>query len=124
MYTYTPAKGIFHGPITYLLLKMYTYTPAKGIFHGPITYLLLKMYTYTPANRIFHGPITYRLLILCIFIKILSHACAKRKKYGTDFQFGTFVGRFQIDSAACMAVKGLNGIRSCSERVKWDKVLQ
>ena len=68
--------------------------------------------------------VLYLLLILCILIKILSHACAKRKKDVTDFQFGTFVGRFQSDSAASMAVKGLNGIRSCSERVKWDKVLQ
>ena len=82
------------------------------------------MHTYTPANRIFHGPITYLLLILCILIKIFSHACAKRKKDGTDFQFVTFVGRFQSDSVASMAVKGLNGIKSCSERVKWDKVLQ
>ena len=30
-----------------------------------------------------------------------------------DFKFGTFTGRFQSDSAACMTVKGLMGSDGC-----------
>ena len=47
------------------------------------------------------------LSILCIFIEILSRAHAIGKKHPNDFKFGTFIGRFQSNDAASMAVKGL-----------------
>ena len=65
------------------------------------------MPTYTPANSIFDGPVTNLLLVLCIWIEIVSRARAKEKKELNTFTFGAFIGRFQSDGAASIAVKGL-----------------
>ena len=65
------------------------------------------MHTDTSANSIFDGPITNLLSTMCILIEILSCAHAKRGKGLNDFKFGTFIGRFQSDGAASMAVKWL-----------------
>ena len=40
-------------------------------------------------------------------IEFLSPALAKEGESLNDFKFGTFVGRFSSDGAACMAVKEL-----------------
>ena len=66
------------------------------------------MHTYTPANSIFDGPISNLLSILCSLIEIISRALAKGWGSFNDFKFGTFIGHFQSDAAACMAVKGLS----------------
>ena len=65
------------------------------------------MHTYTPSNNVFYGPITNLLSILCMLIEILSRTHAKQGKSLNGFKFGTFTGRFQSDSAASKAVKGL-----------------
>ena len=66
------------------------------------------MHTYMPADSIFDGPVTNLLSILCIFIELFSRGQAQGAKKGlNDFKFGTFIGRFQSNGAASMAVKGL-----------------
>ena len=50
-------------------------------------------------NSIFSGPITHLLSMLCVVIKVLSHASAKRKQNGLKgFKFPTFIGHFQATS--------------------------
>ena len=78
----------------------------------PVKFPGWKMYAYMPADNIFDGPITNLLSILNILIEILSCTHAKRSKSFNVFlfcffKFGTFIGRFPSDGAACMAVKGL-----------------
>ena len=52
-----------------------------------------------PADRVFSGPVTHRLSILCVLIKLLSHAKAKQKTKGLKgFEFCSFTGRFQVTS--------------------------
>ena len=68
----------------------------------------LKVFAYTPVNSIFDGPTATLLSILYILIDILSCTPPKGKKGLSDFTFGTFIGRFQSDGAASMAVKGLS----------------
>ena len=72
------------------------------------------MRIYTPANSIFDGPITNLPSVLCILIKVLSCAHAKGEKGFNDFEFGTFMGRFQSVGAASMAVKGLTWLWKAS----------
>ena len=52
--------------------------------------------------------ITNLLSVLCILIETLSRVHTKGKKDLNDLKFGTFIGRFPRDGAACMAVKGLS----------------
>ena len=65
------------------------------------------MHLYTSANSISDGPMTNLLSTLCILAEVLSRAHAKGGKGLNDFKFGTFIGRFQSDCKASMAVKGL-----------------
>ena len=65
------------------------------------------MHTYTAANSIFDGPVTNLPSLLCILLEVLSRAHAKGGKGLNDVKFGTFIGRFQSDCKASMAVKGL-----------------
>ena len=65
------------------------------------------MHAYTATNNIFDGPITNLLSVLCILIEVLSLAHAKEENSCNDFKFGTFIGCFQSDMLAKMAVKGL-----------------
>ena len=60
---------------------------------------------HTPSNGIFSRPIARLLSVLGVLIQILSHADAKKKAKkkkkkraggGGDFEFGTFIGRFQV----------------------------
>ena len=45
---------------------------------------------------IFSGPVTHLLSVLRVWIKILSHAGAKKKTERLkDLKFRTFIGRFQ-----------------------------
>ena len=69
------------------------------------------MHTFTLANSIFDGPITNLHSILCILIEILSFAHGKGGKGLNDFKFSTFIGRFQSNGAASIAVKGLKNGR-------------
>ena len=39
-----------------------------------------EMCTAAPSDSIFSGPATYVLAILCVLMKVLSHASAKRKQ--------------------------------------------
>ena len=66
------------------------------------------MVTYMRANSIFDGSITNLISIPCISIEVLSRAYAKGRKGLINYKFGTFTDRFPSDSAASMAVKGLN----------------
>ena len=59
------------------------------------------MHTYTPANTCFDGPFTNLLAIPCILIELFSRARAKGGKKLNDFKFGSFIGRFPSDGAAC-----------------------
>ena len=45
---------------------------------------------------------------MCVFVKVLSRARAKREKSLNGFKFGTCIGCFLSDGAASMAVKGLD----------------
>ena len=65
------------------------------------------MNTYALANSIFDGPVTNLFSVLCILTEILSRTHAKVGKGLNGFKFGTFVGRFQNDEVASIAVKGL-----------------
>ena len=52
--------------------------------------------THAPENGIFSGPITDLLLMLCVSMKILSHASAKEKTERLkNAKFRTFNRRFQ-----------------------------
>ena len=62
---------------------------------------LKKVHTYMPADSIFHGPVTNILSVLCILIELFSRARAKGGKKLNDFKFGSFIGRFPSDGAAC-----------------------
>ena len=62
---------------------------------------------FLPANSIFDGPITNLFAVLCILTVIFSPAHAKGKKVFNDSKFGAFIGHFQSDGAASMAMKGL-----------------
>ena len=58
-----------------------------------------------PANGVFSGAITNLLSILCVLMKILSNANAKKKtKRFKDIIFRTFIVSFSSD---IMAAKGL-----------------
>ena len=47
------------------------------------------------ANSVFSDPTTRLLSMLCVLMKILSHATAKKKtKWLKGFIFCTFIGRF------------------------------
>ena len=60
------------------------------------------------CKHIFSGPVTHLLSMLCVLMKILSNASAKKKtKRLKGFKFRSFIGRFQV------TVKGLS--RFCSE---------
>ena len=59
--------------------------------------------------------------MLCILIEVLSCAHAKGGKSLNDFKFGSFIGRFQSDGAASMAVKGLMCVKLVFALVQ-DKV--
>ena len=65
------------------------------------------MHSRTPASSIFDGHITKLLSVLRNLIEIFSRVHAKGKKGLNDFKFGIFIGRFESDGAASMAVKGL-----------------
>ena len=79
-----------------------------------------KVHTYTPANSIFDGPITNLLLN-----PKLLRTCAKGQKSPNDFfKFGTFIGRFQSEGAASMAVKGLKTWPTFDYVVIWVKQVQ
>ena len=65
------------------------------------------MLAYTHADSRFDGPITKLLSVLHILIEILSRAHAEGGKGLNDFRFGTFIGSFQSDGVASMAMKGL-----------------
>ena len=61
--------------------------------------------TDIPANSIFSGPITHLPSMLCVLIKILSHASVKKKtKRLMGFEFRTF--NVCLFSSDVMAVKG------------------
>ena len=63
-----------------------------------------KRCTDAPANCIFSGPVTRLLLVLCLLIKILSHASAKKKtKSLKDSNFTLLV----VILSHIMAMKGL-----------------
>ena len=50
-----------------------------------------------PANSIFSDFLTHLLLMLCVSIKILSHASAKKEtKRLKWFKFRAVIGRFQV----------------------------
>ena len=66
------------------------------------------MVTYMRANSIFDGSITNLISIPCSSIEVLSRAYAKGRKGLINYKFDTFIDRFPSDSAASMAVKGLN----------------
>ena len=71
------------------------------------------MHTCTHVDGIFDGPITNLLSILCFLIYIYFFffyflVLVRREKDLNDPTFGAFIGRFQSDGAASMAVKGLN----------------
>ena len=52
-----------------------------------------------PENSVFSGPVTSLFSVLCILMKILSHANAKNKtKRLKDFKFCTFVSHSQVTS--------------------------
>ena len=65
-----------------------------------------------PANSIFDCPVTTLLSILCSLREVLSRAHVKGGIGLNNFKFGTFIGRFQSDDMASMAVKGLIPITS------------
>ena len=69
------------------------------------------MHTFTLANSIFDGPITNLHSILCILVEILSFSYAKGGKGLNDLKFSPFIGRFQSNGAASIAVKGLKNGR-------------
>ena len=77
------------------------------------------MHTYTLRSSIFDGPTTNLLSTPCILIDILSCAelCegGEEEKNINNFKMDTFSGRFNSDSAASMAVKGLKGHRPFAE---------
>ena len=56
--------------------------------------------TDAPVNSIFSGSLTHLLSVLCVSMKILSHASAKKQKQKRlkGFKFPTFAGRFQVAS--------------------------
>ena len=66
-----------------------------------------KVHIYTPLSSIFDGPVTNLLSMLCILTEILSRAHTKGAESHNGFKSGTFIGRFRVDGAASMAVKGL-----------------
>ena len=56
-------------------------------------------YTQTHTNSVFFGPVRQLLSMLCVSIKIFSHAGAKKKrKRLKGFKFGVFIGGFQVTS--------------------------
>ena len=58
-----------------------------------------EMCTDAPSDSIFSGPATYVLAILCVLMKVLSHASAKKKtKMHKCFKFRTVNGRLQVTS--------------------------
>ena len=72
------------------------------------------MHTHTPPNSISDDPVTNLLSLLCILIEILSRADVKgAKKALMVSNLAFFIGRFQTDPAASMAVKGLNRPTNC-----------
>ena len=61
--------------------------------------LRVERCTDAPANSIFSSPITQLLLMLCVVMKVLPHASAKKKtKRLKGVKFHTFSGRFQVTS--------------------------
>ena len=55
--------------------------------------------TDAPSDSVFSGPVTHLLLMLCVLMKILSHASAKTKtKRLKGFKFRTFNCRFEVTS--------------------------
>ena len=58
------------------------------------------------SNRIFSGPAAHLLSMLCVVMKVLSHASPKKKtKKVKGFKFRTFMGAWFSDNI--MAVMGL-----------------
>ena len=51
------------------------------------------------ANSIFSGPVTHLLSVLCVLLKILSDAGAKKKTKSCKTSNSlNFIGRFQVTS--------------------------
>ena len=60
-----------------------------------------------PANSIFSGPVTQLLSVMCVLMKILSHANVKKKKKGLRIlNFALLFVVFKRHQI--MAVKGLS----------------
>ena len=70
------------------------------------------MHTYTSPNSIFDVPIATLLSILCLLMEILHLLMSRGQKSLNGFTFGTFICHFPCDSAASMAVEGLNQFKS------------
>ena len=71
-----------------------------------------EKHTDMPASNIYFGPITHALSMLCILMKILSHA--RKTKRAWEFDILHFWGHFQVTSSwhgsegvNIMAEKGL-----------------
>ena len=76
-----------------------TLLTCRGLHCSDLYNFRAERCTDAPANSIFSGPMTHLLSVLCVSVKILSHASAKKKtKRLKDFKFRTFIGGFQVTS--------------------------
>ena len=71
------------------------------------------MHTYTPADSIFfnghdYNKSTFSTVHFDRNPFTCSYKSGKKEEDLNDLKFGTFIGRFPRDGAACMAVKGLS----------------
>ena len=73
----------------------------KQLYSGPVTQ---QLYSGPVTQQLYSGPVTHLLSVLCVLMKILSHASAKRKTKRLTLQILNIYVLFSSDIVAVKAL--------------------